>query len=147
MGTPPDHTGLVRVTEKGKLRIDTKAIAQENKILKASMGALQDEVIALRSQLEEMSKSPRSHPDPSPAKDLLITEGLERVVCQSQYDSLCEFWLSKFTLQLEWGKRLSLQFPLCLQMFLDLAGLYPLGLAHLERIWLIPVFETVRGTH
>ena len=29
--TPPDATGLVRVTEKGKLKIDTKAIAIENK--------------------------------------------------------------------------------------------------------------------
>ena len=136
--TPPDATALVKVNAKGKLHFDTKAIAQENRELK-------DEVLALRSQLEELSKSPRSHPDPSPARDLLITEGLERVLCQSQYDSLCEFWLSKFTLQLEWGKRLSLQFPLCLQMFLDLAGLYPLRMAHLERIWLIPVFETVWG--
>jgi len=57
--------------------------------------------------------------------------------------SLCEFWLSKFTLQLEWGKSLSLQFPLCLQMSLDLAGLYPLRMAHLERIWLPPVLELV----
>ena len=89
--TPPDATGLVRITEKGKLRIDTKAIAQENKTLKASMGALQDEVIALRSQLEETSKSPRSHPDPSPAKDLLITEGLENVLCKSQFDALLDY--------------------------------------------------------
>ena len=98
--TPPDASALVRSTEKGKLFFDTKAIAQENKTLKAGnskmlieVGALQDEVIALRSQLEELSKSPRSHPDPSPARDLLITEGLERVLCQSHYVSLCEFWL------------------------------------------------------
>ena len=86
--TPSDATALVRITEKGKLNFDTKAIAQENKTLKAGMGALQDEVIALRSQLEELSKSPRSQPDPSPAKDLLITEGLERVLYQSQYVSM-----------------------------------------------------------
>ena len=87
--TPPDATALVRITEKGKLHLHTKAIAQE-KTLKAGMGALQDEVIALRSQLEELSKSPRSQPDPSPAKDLL-TEGLERVLCKSQFDTLCNF--------------------------------------------------------
>ena len=86
--TPPDATGLVRLTESGKLKIDTKAIAQENKTLKASMGVLQDELVALRSQLEEMSKSPRSHPDPSPAKDLLITEGLEGALSKSQFDTL-----------------------------------------------------------
>ena len=72
--TPPDATALVRITEKGKLHLDTKAIAQENKTLK-------DEVLALRSQLEELSKSPRSQPDPSPARDPL-TEGLERVLYQ-----------------------------------------------------------------
>ena len=95
--TPPDASALVRCTEKGKLFLDTKAIAQENKTLKAGnskmlieVGALQDEVIALRSQLEELSKSPRSQPDPSPAKDLL-TEGLERVLCKSQFDTLCSF--------------------------------------------------------
>ena len=88
--TPPDATALVRSTEKGKLIFDTKAIAQENKTLKAGMGVLQDEVIALRAQLEELSKSPRSQPDPSPAKDLL-TEGLERVLCKSQFDTLCNF--------------------------------------------------------
>ena len=89
--TPPDATGLVRITESGKLKIDTKAIAQENKTLKASMGVLQDELVALRSQLEEMSKSPRSHPDPSPAKDLSITEGLEGALSQSQFDKLLNF--------------------------------------------------------
>ena len=89
--TPSDASALVRITEKGKLNFDTKAIAQENKTLKAGMGALQDEVIALRSQLEELSKSPRSQPDPSPAKDLLITEGLERVLCKSQFDTLLNF--------------------------------------------------------
>ena len=81
--TPPDATALVKVIAKGKLHFDTKAIAQENRELK-------DEVLALRSQLEELSKSPRSHPDPSPAKDPL-TEGLERVLCKSQFDSLCKF--------------------------------------------------------
>ena len=70
--------------------MDTKAIAQENKELKEETRLLVDEVVALRSQLEELSKSPRSHPDQSPAKDSL-TEGLERVLCKSQFDSLCKF--------------------------------------------------------
>ena len=81
--TPADATALVKVNAKGKLHFNTKAIAEENRELK-------DEVLALRTQLEELSKSPRSHPDPSPARDPL-TEGLERVLCQSQFDSLCKF--------------------------------------------------------
>ena len=47
--TPPDATALVKVIAKGKLHFDTKTIAQENRELK-------DEVLALRSQLEELSK-------------------------------------------------------------------------------------------
>ena len=109
--TPPDATGLVRVTEKGKLKIDTKAIAQENKTLKAGMGALQDEVIALRSQLEELSKSPRSQPDPSPAKDLLITEGLERVLCKSQFDTLLDFVADQVQSAVKSGKEIITPVP------------------------------------
>ena len=104
--TPSDATALVRITEKGKLNFDTKAIAQENKTLKAGMGALQDEVIALRSQLEELSKSPRSQPDPSPAKDLLITEGLERVLCKSQLETLCNFVADKCSQAVLSGKEI-----------------------------------------
>ena len=73
--TPPDATALVKVNAEGKLHFVTRAIAQENRELK-------DEVLALRSRLEELSRSPRSHPDPSPARDPL-TEGLERVLYQS----------------------------------------------------------------
>ena len=76
-----------------------KAIAQENRELK-------DEVLALRSQLEELSKSPRSHPDPSPARDTL-TEGLERVLRQSQYDSLCEFLAEQVLCAVRMGKEFS----------------------------------------
>ena len=104
--TPPDATALVRISEKGKLNFDTKAIAQENKTLKAGMGVLQDEVIALRSQLEELSKSPRSQPDPSPAKDLLITEGLERVLCKSQFDTLLNFVADQVQSAVKSGKEI-----------------------------------------
>ena len=89
--TPPDATGLVRLTESGKLKIDTKAIAIENKTLKASMEVLQDEIVALRSQLVERSKSPRSQPDPSPSKDLSTTEGLEGALSHIQFDKLLNF--------------------------------------------------------
>ena len=89
--TPPDATGLVRLTESGKLKIDTKAIAIENKTLKASMEVLQDEIVALRSQLVERSKSPRSHPDPSPSKDLSTSEGLEGALSHIQFDKLLNF--------------------------------------------------------
>ena len=79
--------------------MDSKAIAQENRKLK-------DEVLALRSQLEELSKSPRSHPDPSPARDLLITEGLERVLCKSQLDTLCNFVADKCSQAVLSGKEI-----------------------------------------
>ena len=88
--TPPDATGYVRLTESGKLKVNTKAVALENKNLKANMGIMQDEIIALRSQLEK-SKSPGSQPDPSPAKDLSITEGLEGALSKSQFDTMLKF--------------------------------------------------------
>ena len=87
--TPPDATGYVRLTESGKLKVNTKAVALENKSLKASMGIMQDEIIALRSQLEK-SKSPGSQPDPSPA-NLSITEGLEGALSKSQFDTMLKF--------------------------------------------------------
>ena len=74
-------------------------IAQENRELK-------NEVLAHRSQLEELSKSPRSHLDPSPARDTL-TEGLERVLRQSQYDSLCEFLAEQVLCAVRMGKEFS----------------------------------------
>ena len=88
--TPPDATGLVRITESGKLKVDTKAVALENKKLKANEGILQDELVALRAQLE-MYKSPGSHPVPSPANDLSISEGLEGALSKSQFDTMLKF--------------------------------------------------------
>ena len=96
--TPPDAHCL-----RASYILDTKAIAQENRELK-------DEVLALRSQLEELSKSPRSHPDPSPARDPL-TEGLERVLCQSQYDSLCEFLAEQVHYAVRTGKEIITPVP------------------------------------
>ena len=95
--TPPDATGYVRTSPEGKLRIDTKAVALENKALKTSMGVLRgerdslyDELVSLRSQLEK-SKNPGSHPVPSPAKDLSITDGLEGALSKSQFDTMLTF--------------------------------------------------------
>ena len=81
--TPPDAHAHVKVDTKGKLQFSTKSIAKENKELK-------EKLIALQSQLEEASKSPMDHPDPSPAKDSL-TEGLERFLSEKQFDTLCKF--------------------------------------------------------
>ena len=95
--TPPDATGYVRTSPEGKLRIDTKAVALENKALKTSMGVLRgkrdslyDELVSLRSQLEK-SKSPGSHPVPGPAKDLSITDGPEGALSKSQFDTMLTF--------------------------------------------------------
>ena len=55
------------------------------------MEVLQDEIVALRSQLVERSKSPRSHPDPSPSKDLSTSEGLEGALSHIQFDKLLNF--------------------------------------------------------
>ena len=41
--TPPDATGYVRSNTEGKLTIDTKAVSQENKLLKSSMIGLTKE--------------------------------------------------------------------------------------------------------
>ena len=81
--TPPDAHAHVKIDTKGKLQFSTKSIANENKELKEMVKALQ-------SQLEEASKSPMDHPDPSPAKDSL-TEGLERFLSEKQFDILCKF--------------------------------------------------------
>ena len=45
-------------------------------------------IIIFHLNREERLESPRSHPDPSPAKDLLITEGLEGALSKSQFDTL-----------------------------------------------------------
>ena len=94
--TPPDATALVRVNAEGKIHFDTKAIAQENsekqkriKELSEERKLLLDEVVTLRSQLDELSASPRSHPEPGPSRDLL-TDGHEKVLCKSQFNSLCK---------------------------------------------------------
>ena len=51
--TPPDATGLVRIDkESGTLKIDSKAVALENKKLKANEGILQDQIVALKAQLD-----------------------------------------------------------------------------------------------
>ena len=80
--TPPDAHAHVKVDTKGKLKFSTKSIANENKELKEMVKALQ-------SQLEEASKSPMDHPDPSPAKDSL-TGGLESFLSEEQFNTFCK---------------------------------------------------------
>ena len=91
---------LVRTNSEGKIYFDTKAIAQENsekqkriKELAEERKLLLDEVVTLRSQLDEALReseaSPRSHPEPGPSRDLL-TDGHGKVLCKSQFTSLCK---------------------------------------------------------
>ena len=80
--TPPDAHAHVKVNTKGKLQFSTKSIANENKELKEMVKALQ-------SQLEEATKSPMDHPEPSPAKDSL-TGRLESFLSEEQFNSLCK---------------------------------------------------------
>ena len=88
--TPPDATGLVRIDKEGKLRVDTKAVALENKKLKANEVALQDQIVALRAQLD-MYESPGDQPDPSPPNDLPIPGGLEGALSKSQFETMLKF--------------------------------------------------------
>ena len=89
--TPPDATGLVRIDkESGKLKVDTKAVALENKKLKANEFALQDQIVALRAQLD-MYESPGGQPDPSPPNDLPIPGGLEGALSKNQFETMLKF--------------------------------------------------------
>ena len=55
--TPADATGLVKINkESGTLIVDTKAVALENKKLKANEGILQDQIVALRAELDSYIK-------------------------------------------------------------------------------------------
>ena len=66
--TPLDATGIVKLNKnkKGTLEIDTKAIAEENKRRKDKEGLLEEQIVALRAELEK-SKNTGSQPiTPSP---------------------------------------------------------------------------------
>ena len=90
--TPPDADAFVRYDEKGKIVLDTRAISEQNKMLAMDKKMLTDEVVSLRAKVEELSlRGPGSQPVPTPSRDLSITEGLERALGESHYDSLCRF--------------------------------------------------------
>ena len=83
--TPPGATGFVRIKkDSGTLIIDNKAVALENKKLKNNEGILQDQILALRAELDKY-KNTGSQPDSSPTKNLPISEGLEGF-SKHQYD-------------------------------------------------------------
>ena len=88
--TPPDATGLVRIDkESGTLIVDTKAVALENKKLKTNEGILQDQIVALRAELDKYEHT-GSQPDSSPTNNLPISGGLEGF-SKSQYDNMLTF--------------------------------------------------------
>ena len=124
--TPPDATALVKVNAEGKLHFDTKAIAQENRELKERC-LLSD--LDWRSYLEVLGVIQTQAQPRDP-----LTEGLERVFVKAILILYASLWLSKYTLQLNQGKKLS-QFPRCLQKPLVLVEWLPLRRAHLERMW------------
>ena len=88
--TPPDATGFVRIEkESGTLIVDTKAVALENKKLKTNEGILQDQIVALRAELDKYEHT-GSQPDSSPTNNLPISGGLEGF-SKSQYDNMLTF--------------------------------------------------------
>ena len=88
--TPPDATGFVRIKkDSGTLIVDTKAVALENKKLKTNEGILQDQIVALRAELDKY-KHTGSQPDSSPTNNLPISGGLEGF-SKSQYDNMLTF--------------------------------------------------------
>ena len=102
--TPSDSHAHVKVDSKGKLQFSIKSIAKENKELK-------EKLVALQSQLEEASKSPRIQPDPSPAKDSL-TEGLERFLSKDQFDTFCKYVGDQVAATVKSGQDISPVLPL-----------------------------------
>ena len=87
--TPPDADAFVRHDEKGRIVFDTRAISEQNKMLVMDKKILTDEVVSLRARVEELSlKSSGSQPVPTPSKDLLTTEGLERAHSNSSNNSM-----------------------------------------------------------
>ena len=89
--TPPDATGFVRVNKKsGTLLVDTKAVSIENKKLKTQEGLLQDQIVALKAELDKY-KNTGSQPTSSPASKSSDYAGLEGFL-KSQYDDMRTFF-------------------------------------------------------
>ena len=86
--TPSDATGLVRIDkETGTLKIDSKAVALENKKLKAQEGILEDRIVALKAQIASY-KNPGSQAVPSPPCDPLMSGGLAGTLSTSQFNDM-----------------------------------------------------------
>ena len=86
--TPSDATGLVRMDkETGTLKIDSKAVALENKKLKAQEGILEDRIVALKAQIASY-KNPGSQAVPSPPCDPLMSGGLAGALSTSQFNEM-----------------------------------------------------------
>ena len=64
--TPLDATGIVKLNKKGTLEIDTKDIAEENKRRKDREGLLEEQIVALRAELEKCKNTGSQPITPSP---------------------------------------------------------------------------------
>ena len=66
--TPLDATGIVKLNKnkKGTLEIDTKAIAEENKRRKDKEGLLEEQIVALKAELEKAKNTGSQPITPSP---------------------------------------------------------------------------------
>ena len=86
--TPSDATGLARIDkETGTLKIDSKAVALENKKLKAQEGILEDRIVALKAQIASY-KNPGSQAVPSPPCDPSMSGGLAGTLSTSQFNDM-----------------------------------------------------------
>ena len=132
--TPPDAHAYVRKenqgvisTTGGKLTVSSssKAISEENKVLKSSVtgltnerDSLLDQLASLKSELESL-KNPGSHPVPDPPKDPVAkTGGPAGALSKDQYEGLLDYIgeqvnytkMHRLLLVLK-GKKLPLNFP------------------------------------
>ena len=103
--TPPDAHAYVRKenqgvisTTGGKLTVSSKAVSEENKVLKSSVtgltnerDSLLDQLASLKSELESL-KNPGSHPVPDPPKDPFAkTGGPAGALSKDQYEILLDY--------------------------------------------------------
>ena len=86
--TPSDATGLVRIDkDTGTFKIVSKAVALENKKLKAQEGILEDRIVALKAQIASY-KNPGSQAVPSPPCDPLMSGGLAGTLSTIQFNDM-----------------------------------------------------------
>ena len=89
--TPSDATGYVRIEEgAGTLKIDSKAVALENKKRREKEQVLEDTIVALRAQLA-IYKNPGSQAAPSSPFDPSMSGELAGALSTSQYNDMLSY--------------------------------------------------------